>query len=62
MKYDSIEQIKKIKLLYNTGVYTREIAEMLSKPYLNDINRRGKLVAKKHNKKYYEVTFTQIMR
>lgn len=62
MKYDSIEQIKKIKLLYNTGVYTRELAETLTKPYINDINRRGKLIAKKYNKKYHDVTFVQLMR
>jgi hypothetical protein len=62
MKYDSIEQIKKIKMLYNTGVYTRELAETLAKPYINDINRRGKKIAKNHNKKYYDISFASLMR
>lgn len=62
MKYDSIEQIKKIKFLYNMDIYTREFAEMLATPYINDINRRNKKIAKKHGKKYYDATFTQLMR
>jgi len=61
-KYSNMEMLTRIKEKYMYGTYSREFAELLAKPYINDINRKGKLVAKRHGKKYYDVTFTELMR
>lgn len=61
-KLDNVERLDFIKYKYTIGEYDRETAEMLAKPYLNDLNRQCRNIAKKHNKKYYDVSFVSYMR
>lgn len=40
----------------------REQVELEMKPVLEEMNRRGKLIAKKYGKKFRPVTFIEVMR
>ena len=52
-----ILQIKK------SGVYkSREQVKLEVQPVLDEMNRRGKLIAKKYGKKFRPVTFIEVMR
>ena len=52
-----ILQIKK------SGVYKpREQVKLEVQPVLDEMNRRGKLIAKKYGKKFRPVTFIEVMR
>lgn len=50
-------QIKK------SGIHkSREQVKSEMEPVLNEMNRRGKLIAKKYGKKFHPVTFIEVMR
>ena len=50
-------QIKK------SGIHkSREQVKSEMEPVLNEMNRRGKLIAKKYGKKFRPVTFIEVMR
>ena len=52
-----ILQIKKL------GVHKpREQVKLETQPVLDEMNRRGKLIAKKYGKKFRPVTFIEVMR
>ena len=52
-----ILQIKK------SGVHkSREQVKLETQPVLDEMNRRGKLIAKKYGKKFRPVTFIEVMR
>lgn len=56
------EIINQIKNLYLQGKISREVAEALSAPTIQKINKRQAEIAKKWNKKHRPVTFTGLMR
>lgn len=41
---------------------TIEEAKELAKPYLEEINKRAKEIAKEYGKKFYPITFTNVSR
>lgn len=56
------EAIKSIKRQYDSGLISRERAKELAQPIINRVNERALLVAKRHNKKPYKLSFTSLMR
>lgn len=51
-----------VRLRYGVGEIGRETARELSAPILAEMNRRGKEIAKRYNKRYSPITFTGAMR
>ncbi len=57
--YEQIELVKKDYLL-NHRDYQKAKEEIAI--YVNEINKRGKLVASKHKKKYYNISAAYVLR
>lgn len=55
-------QIKEIKMNLTLGVITYEQAKQQAEPIINEMNKRGKEIAKKHNQRFKPFTFTGLMR
>jgi hypothetical protein len=51
-----------LKAKLGAGLITLAEAEEELKPYLDEANRRGELIAKRYKRKYKPITFTQLMR
>jgi hypothetical protein len=60
--YEIREYIEKIKADYLRGEYSYEEAKDLVEPYIIEINKRVKVIAKKHKKAYYELNSVGILR
>lgn len=56
------QDIEEIKIALACGFISYEEAKIEAKPILDKINKKGKEIAKKYGKKYYPITFTEIMR
>ena len=56
------EEIKEIKIALALGYISYDEAKIEAKPILDRINKKGKEIAKKYNKNYYPITFTEIIR
>ena len=56
------QQIANIKRALILGWINYEEAELQAKPILENINTRGREIAKKYGRKYREITFTEVMR
>lgn len=54
--------INHAKNALDLGWMTYEEAREYVKPTLENINSRGREIAKKYGKKYHEITFNEIMR
>lgn len=48
--------------LYRLGKITREEAKIGIMPYLDEVNSKGIEIAKKYNRKYRKVTFSNFAR
>lgn len=59
---DNMEKIAEIKRLYNTGEITRDEAYERAQPILDEIDKRGREIAKKHGRKYVKLSFVSLMR
>lgn len=55
-------QIEKIRKDYLLGLITFEEAKSSIEPLLIEANHIGNEIAKKHNKKFYKLTFSYVMR
>ena len=56
------EDIETIKMALAYGYISYDEAKIEAKPILDRINKKGKEIAKKYNKNYYPITFTEIIR
>lgn len=56
------KDIEEIKIALALGYISYDEAKIEAKPILDRINKKGKEIAKKYNKNYYPVTFTEIIR
>lgn len=56
------EDIQEIKMSLALGYISYDEAKEEARPILDRINDRGREIAKKYGKKYYPITFTEIMR
>lgn len=56
------QDIEELKLALAYGHISYDEAKIEAKPILDKINKKGKEIAKKYGKKYYPITFTEIMR
>ena len=59
---DNTAKIDEIKYLYNSGQITRDEAYERAKPILDAIDERGRVIAKKHKRKYRPLSFVSLMR
>ena len=48
--------------LYRLGKITREEAKNSIMPYLDEVNSKGREIAKKYNRKYRNITFSTFVR
>lgn len=48
--------------LYRLGKITREEAKNGIMPYLDEVNLKGREIAKKYNRKYRKITFSSFVR
>lgn len=53
---------KAIAMSCKIGVNSYEKAQKMAEPYLAEFNRKAQEIAKKYNKKFYKIGFTQIVR
>lgn len=58
----NLEDIREIKISLALGYITYDEAKKEAKPIIERINKRGREIAKKYNKNYYDLTFSEIMR
>lgn len=56
------QQIANIKRALILGWINYEEAELQAKPVLENINTRGREIAKKYGRKYRDITFAEVMR
>lgn len=56
------ECAEKGKILYNSGVISREDAKELIMPYIHYYNEKAKEIAKKYDMKPKTITFSQYVR
>lgn len=61
MTNQELKQLKKIKDKFKTGGDYTE-CQQLAAPLLIKMNKQAKVLAKKFNKKYYSLTFNDLMR
>lgn len=59
---ENTQKIEEIKYLYNSGKIDRDEAYARAKPILDAIDERGKVIAKKHGRKYRPLSFISLMR
>lgn len=56
------QDIEEIKMALACGFISYEEAKVEAKPILDEINKKGREIAKKYGKNYYPITFTEVMR
>lgn len=56
------QDIEEIKIALACGFISYEEARVEAKPILDKINKKGREIAKKYGKKYYPITFIEVMR
>lgn len=55
-------KLEEIKLLLTTGQITYHQAKEKAQPIINEMNIKGKEIAKKHNQRFKPFTFSCLMR
>mgnify|MGYP003677422919 CR=1 FL=1 len=55
-------EIEKIKANYFNSLISFEEMQKKANIFLNEINKRGKMIAKKHNKKFSKMSLSYILR
>ena len=56
------KNIYEINMKLLSGIINYEEAKILATPFINKLNEKCKVIAKKHGKRYVETTFSQQMR
>ena len=55
-------KLKEIKFLFMTGQITYYQAKEIAQPIIDEMNIKGKEIAKKYNQKFKPFTFSNLMR
>lgn len=55
-------QAEKYRVLYNSNMCTREEAKQYIQPYLDLLNEKSIIIAKKYNQKPQKITFSSFVR
>lgn len=56
------ERVEKIKGYLIRGEVSYENARFMAIPVIAEMDRRGRIIAKKHGKKYQNISFSKLMR
>jgi len=55
---NGLEIVQRLKILkLDMGAYEYEKAKELAQPYIDELNKRGRIIAKKHGQTYSKITF-----
>lgn len=57
-----IEKLFDIRGRLLVGIISYDEAKAEAQPIIDDLNKKGQDIAKKHNKRFYGLTFSGIMR
>jgi len=62
MQLDLRSKVSEVKYNLMIGKLTYDQAKAELQPYLDEANKKGKAIAKKHGGKFNKLTFTYVMR
>lgn len=62
MSQRPIDRIRDIKMMYMKGDIDYDEAKRLATPFMEEMDRQGREIAKKHGKKFPGVSFAHLMR